>query len=63
MNTQDNFILPNKTNVVQYLFDTKERFPNKIAIEDKNGSTSYTQFVQQALNISSNILTQTTQVH
>ncbi|WP_104717623.1 hypothetical protein [Helicobacter muridarum] len=46
----------NKTNVVQYLIQTKDKLNDAIAIEDKNSKISYGEFYTQALYISSNIL-------
>ncbi|PAF41033.1 hypothetical protein [Helicobacter sp. 11S03491-1] len=44
-----------KQNVVEYLKQTQDKYPNKIAIEDKNGEISFSSFYQKALYISSNL--------
>ena len=48
-----------KTNVVEYLIDTKNKYPNKIALEDENFEITFNDLYLKSTYISSNILSST----
>ncbi len=45
-----------KINVIEYLTETIDKFPNKIGFEDKDNVMTFSEFNKTALNISTNIV-------
>ena len=50
-------------NVIEYLIKTVEKYPNKIAFEDKNSEITYQKFNKVALHISTEICKYTNQIN